>query len=921
MLSTYWHTQKISDILSKLNTSLDEGLTTSEVESRLKRYGSNDIASIHPPRSYQLFLRQFYSFAVAILAVAAIGLLLLERFEQSIVVLVILIINIGLKYIQDFRVNRHLELLEQQMTQQAKVLRNGQLVRVDALDIVPGDIIFLGVGDKVPADARIVEANSLLIDESSLFIESTTPIRKNNSILQQNDLPPGEIKNMAYAGTLIVDGNGIAIVTATGSNTELSRGLRLNHPSRDFMETDCKILEWMRKLRNYVIPISISIGIAIAVAIWFILGNKNIEAIREVISRNHIFELGISFIVASSPSGIVTIALSILAYNAYKIFQQGATVKHLADFETLGRVTAFLADETSNFMNDEMVVKHIFVDGQIVDEKQLEKYSEPSDTSFQESDVPIDLPLLIIAADLSTYVGENNTIPLSKGGRGVVDAPLMEKSVNQAITTTAEKIKLDRAEHISFFTKIAEIPYNPKRRRRNVILEGPDGFFMFTVGDAESVLPHCLYIQLHGQLEEIDSKHRRAISLVNQHFSDNFGKVLAIAYRQLDAPIDESEILSKERGEVLLGLIALDAIIADDVKGAIKNCRNSGLKILMMTDSDKDDSFRNARRLGILEDRKWIISRKELESLNEDEYSKQVEQIFVYSELRPENKTRVINQLQKKGHVVAIMGNQSIDVKPLKSADLGIAVKSQASGAALDSCKLTLLDGSFNLITNAIIQAREAYYSIRNSIRWFLSCIIGQATIIFIAFLMQIFMAKNFAMPLTLLQIVWINLLVNVIPLFALSKDTITNSIVHTRPFNSNSLLSSSYLDIFVRGIVIALIVLASFMIVYEGAQRNLLKSTEEAARTVACTVLVLTFLTYCFRCHRRPYETLIQRIFVNKSLLATVFISIGLQLIAIYVPPFNQMLGMTAIDKEWIFVGVFSLMGILLPLNIARRI
>ena len=174
-------------------------------------------------------------------------------------------------------------------------------------------------------------------------------------------------------------------------------------------------------------------------------------------------------------------------------------------------------------------------------------------------------------------------------------------------------------------------------------------------------------------------------------------------------------------------------------------------------------------------------------------------------------------------------------------------------------------------------------------------------------------------MPLTLLQIVWINLLVNVIPLVALSKDTITNNIVHTRPINSKSLLSSSYLDIFVRGIVIAFIALASFVIVYEGVQRNLLKSTEEAARTVACTVLVLTFLTYCFRCHRRPHETLIQHIFVNKSLLITVFISIGLQLIAIYVPPFNQMLGMTAIGKEWLFIGVFSLMGILLPLNIAR--
>ncbi|MFQ6039449.1 MAG: cation-translocating P-type ATPase [Candidatus Poribacteria bacterium] len=910
MLSTPWHTQEIPDILAKFNTSLDEGLTTDEVDSRLKRYGSNDIANIHPPASYLLFLRQFYSFTVVILALAAIGLLLLGRFEQSAIVLAILFVNICFKYVQEFRIKKRLELLSQQMTHKVRTLRNGQLAKVDAPDIVPGDVIFLGVGDIVPADARIVEANSLLIDESSLFIESATPIRKNNKTLQQRDLPPGEIRNMAYAGTLILDGSGEAIVTATRNNTELSGVIRLNRLSKNFIKKDCQILKRMRKLRNYAISISIAVGIAIALIIWRISGNGDIR---------DIFELGMSFIIASSPSSIVTIALSIFSYNAYKIFQQGAAVKHISDFETLGRITAFLADETSNFMNDEMVVKQILVDGQIVDEKQLEKYSETSDTSFQESELPLDLPLIIVAADLSTDIAKD-----SAG-----NAPLMEKSVNRAITAIADKIGLNRTEYISSFTKISEVPYNPERKRRNVILEGPDGFFMFTVGDAELILPHCPYVQLHGQLERIDNQQRRTIMLVNQHFANNFGKVLAVAYRQIDAPVDESEIWHREREEVFLGLIAFDAIIADDIKGIVKDFRNSGLKLLMMTDSNKDDAFRTAHRLGILEDRKWIISRKELESLSEDEYSKQVEHILVYSELKSENKMRVIRQLQKRGHVVAIMGNQSSDVKSLNTADVGITVKSQAAGAALDACKLTLLDGRFNIVNNVITRAREAYYSIRNSIRWLLSCAVGQATIIFIAFLMKIFMGLphemfaisrggNFAAPLTLLQIVWINLLVSVIPLVALSKDTITNSIVYTRPRTSKGPLSGSYLDIFVRGIVIAFITLFSFLTVYEGA--HLLKTTASAARTVACTVFVLTFLTYCFRCHRRPYETLIQRIFVNKSLLMTAFIIVGLQLIAIYAPHFNQMLGMTPIGKEWLFVAIFSLMGILLPLNIANR-
>ena len=902
MLSAYWHTQEVPDILAKLNTNLDEGLTTSEVESRLKQYGNNDIASIRPVPSYQLVLRQFYSSPVVILLLAAVGLFLLERFEPFAFVVVILFANICLKYIKEFRINRQLELLGHQMTQEVKVLRDEQVLKVDALDIVPGDIIILGVGDKVPADARIIEANSLLIDESSLFIESKTPIRKNRNIVQRKDLTPDEIRNMAYAGTAVVDGSGIAVVTATGKDTELSTGLRLNHLSKNVMKADSQILQQMKKLRNYAIPISIGAGITLAAISLYIMNRDLGEG----------FELGMSFIISLSPASAVIIALSIMAYNAYEIFQHGAVVKYLSDFETLGKTTAFLTDEMSNFMNDEMAIKQIFVDGQIVDEEQLERYSGTSETSFQDANPPIDLPLLIVAADLSTYTEEDNAN----------DARLMEKSINQAIMDTTEKIHLDREEHISAFSKIREIPYNPKRRRRNAIFEGPNGFFMFTIGDSELILPHCSYIQLHGQLEGIDNKQTRAISLVNQHFAENFEKVLAVSYRQLDAPVDESEILRKEREEVFLGLIALDAIIANDVKDNIKNCRSSGLKILMMTDSSKDEAFRTARRLGLVEDRKWIISRRELRDLEENEYSELIESILVYSELKPEDKTHVINQLQKKGHIVAAMGNQSSDADSLKTSDLGIAVKSQASGSALDACKLMLSDGSFNLITNVITQARETYYSIRNSIRWFLSCAIGQAAIILMAFLMQIFMVQifmveDFAMPLTLLQIVWINLL-TFIPLIALSKDTITSNIVHTRPFNANNLLLSSYIDILVRGIVIALIALASFIIVYKGVE--LLKSTEEAARTVVCTVLVFTFLTYCFRCHRRPYETLIQRILVNRLLLMTVFISIGLQLLAIYVPPFNQLLGMAPIGKEWIFVGVFSLMGILLPLNMVQR-
>lgn len=924
MSSTPWHTQEISDIVHQLETNRNEGLTTDEVASRLKQYGNNNITIIFP--SYKIFLRQLYSFTVIILAITAFGLLFLKQPGKSVFVMVILAANLCVKYIQQSRIERQIRPLKHQLTQQRiKVLRNHQLVEVNTLDIVPGDIIFFESGELIPADARIIEANALLVDESPLLSESlfardraqidfetnatkgAMTVEKDSNTLHELYIPIGEITNMVYAGTFVVRGSGTAIVIATGNNTELGRMLQANH--REFIKTD--VQSQLQNLQmKFLIPISIVVGLAMAIATASILANKDI---------NYIFELSMSFIIALVPGSIVAVASSVLAYNVYQMFQQGATVKNLADIETLGRITALCVDEISSFTYAEMEVTQIFVDGQIINREQLDALSRPSSYTSTSNDeasyIPIDLPLLMVIASLSTDTGDD-----------IARETAMGSAINRAINLATENIGINKAEYSATLTRVAEIPYNPKRKHRNLAFQNAQGqYFTFIIGDVDYILPRCSHIQLHGHVSRIDRMRREAISMVNRSFYDTAISTLAVAYRKINAPIIEETLTSQERDLVFLGIISLDAIISEPIKESIKNSRSVGLKTVMMTDNNKENAFEIAYKLGLVEERNRVISGTEFGLLGEEEYAQQVESLLVYCSPNSEYKTRIVKHLQQHGHVVAMMGSKIDDVQPLKAADIGIGVKLHASDVALNAAKLTLMDGSFHIITDLITYAREAYYGIRNTTRWLLSCMVGQAAVILISWIIQLLSNGNFEIPLTLYQIIWINLLVNVLPLLALSEDTIIHSIIYTRPHTPGVLFkdtsrvrSHTIWDIGLRSMVTALVTILCFIVVYFGAP--ILSGTPETARTAACTVLLLTQLAFCFRCHCRPYETLIQRILANRSLTAIIFVSIGAHLIAMYTP-FNQALGMAPMGGgEWFCVVFFSIIAILLPLNIAAR-
>ncbi len=908
MLSTVWHTKKISSVLQELEIDLEQGLSSAEAASRLQRYGHNDIVLKDSVSPYRVFLRQFASFMVVILALISGVLMYMGYRAEALTVLIILSANILIRYILQIEAESRVHILKQQVFHRASVTRDGSLTSIDARNLVPGDVIYFKSGDRVPADARIAESYSLIIDEAQIT-GAVEPVEKNEAVLEGEDLPITERINMAYAGSLVTGGLGKAIVTATGADTELSDVLRVirrldEEPNSQLQLTDLK--------SRFLIPISVVVGAIIAVVAWFAPGSA--------FDFEEIFKIGMSFVVASAPSSLAAIAGAILAYNAYKMFQEGAIVKRLVDVEKLAMVDTLCVELESSLAQTAMAVKYIFVDGQLIDEGGLDEYSRlldstQADTQLQEEEghnntfrnAIVDMQLLFTVAAVTTATDENHT-----------------NALGRAIESAAGKVGVDKSQCDILLTKIAQFPDETTRKRKSLLLrDSSNQYFMFVIGDTEAVLNRCSYMQFYGHKGRLNNAQHDVVSDVAASLNDNTKHILAVAYRQLDTPANASEIQVEEDELVLLGLIGLDSSISDEAKQAVKYVRAAGLEVIMTTSNPKTATYEIANGLGLAESNSELISGEELREMSDDEYSQKAEHIHVYCEMSPDDKWRIVQTLQQKGRVVAFMGSQPGDVMPTNEAEVGIALRESASDAILENSNLFLYDGAVEFAANTIAQAREAIVSIRNSVRYMLSCGIGQALTIFIAFLIYVFSKKEFAMPLTLYQVIWINLLATILPILALSRDTTVINISHTQPISPSSLFANGYkFDIFIRGLLIALMALVGFS--YYAFFRNYGMSNKlSEAQTVACTVLILTQVIFCFQCHRRQGEGFVERFVANKWLLITSLIVIGLQFAAIYIKPFNEIIGMTPISNWEYFLGIglLSLIALLLiallPLDI----
>ncbi|MFH1182387.1 MAG: calcium-transporting P-type ATPase, PMR1-type, partial [Candidatus Woesearchaeota archaeon] len=840
---TEYYNQPISEVFSALGTS-EKGLSEKEAAKLLAAYGPNELKEGKKISAFKVFLSQFTDFIVWILIAAVAISMFLGEWIESIVILIILIINAVIGFLQEYRAEKAIEALKKLAGLKADVLRDGQKKTIDAAFLVPGDIIFLEVGDKIPADSRLIEEHNLSVMESSLTGEST-PVKKEVRVLKKAAL--ADRINMVFSSTIIVRGRATAVVTATGMQTEIGRiATLIQAAEEELTPLQMKLNQFSKRLGYGVVVIAAIVFIA-----TILKGGEILE----------MFKTAVSLAVAAIPEGLPAVVALSLALGVQRMIKKNALVRKLPSVETLGSTTVICSDKTGTLTKDQMTVRKIFVDGAIA-EVTGEGYSTNGAFSVEHShDL---LTLLRIGAVC-------NDATLNKDGSIVGDP------TEVALIVSAAKGGLLKEEIEKKLPRVDEIPFDSERKRMTTIHEIGSKRIMYTKGAPDIILKLCTKILKNGKIIALTPSERKIILSANEEFAQNALRVLGFAFKQLaqkEKP-DEKEL-------VFVGLQAMIDPPREEAKGAVKACKDAGIRVIMITGDHKLTAVAIAKELGI--DGKAITG-EELDAI--ENLEEIVEDIAIYARVSPEHKIRIVEALRKRNHIAAMTGDGVNDAPALKKADIGIAMGKTGTDVAREASKMILTDDNFASIVNAVEEGRGIYDNIRKFIFFLLSCNVSEVLIIFIAVMIGL------KLPLVAIQILWMNLITDGLPALALGVEPRDKDIMKRKPRHKNEgvLNKDSLARMLTVSVVITAGVLGVFIWALMSKGWTWGASLEDSspiyvyALTMAFTTLVVFELFNAFNAKSERKSAFVSGLLSNKYLIGAVIMSLLLQLMVIYTP------------------------------------
>jgi len=840
--------------------STEGGLSSREALDRLQKYGPNEIKRGKKTSRLKIFLRQFNNFLIYILIAATIVSLFLKEYFDAIIIFFILFMNSVLGYVQEYRAEKSIEALKKLASLKATVMRDGKQLKIDSTELVPGDLILLDVGEKVPADARLISIISLQTQEGALTGESL-PVRKEISIVEEKK-PLGDRKNMVYSGTIIVNGKGTAIVSATGMGTEIGKIAHMIQEAKEEIPPLQKKLEVLGKL--------IGMMVLLICAVVFILG-----VIRggELLDT---FLIAVSLAVAAIPEGLPAVVTISLALGVERMIKRNALMKKLPSVETLGSTTVICTDKTGTLTKNEMTVRKIFVNNKII---------EVSGTGYNPEG-----RISENAGDLIFKIGvlcNNSKLVKEKDSWQVYGDP-----TEGCLITVARKAGLDEEALNKKHPRVHEILFDSARKRMTTVHKDGEKKLAYTKGAPDIVLKLCEYIQIDGKVRKITEKDRELILKMNDNFSKDALRVLAFAYQDVTKvhKLDEAE-----KDLIFVGLQGMIDPPRPEVKEAINKCKTAGIKVIMITGDYKGTAIAIARELGI-EGR--AVDGSELDNINLD---REVENIGVYARVNPEHKMKIVRALKKKGHIVAMTGDGVNDAPALKSADIGVAMGIAGTDVAKEASAMILTDDNFASIVNAVEEGRNIYDNIKKFVFFLMSCNLAEVLVLFVAILIGFSDSSGkIIIPLIAVQILWINLVTDGIPAIALGIDPPDPSIMKRKPRNPREKILSNdlVLNILLIGVIDTIGVLLLFNYELPDVAR---------ARTLAMTLLILLELVVAISAIRGQFHT---KFFSNRWLYASIALSLALQLILIYTP-INTLFKLAPLTiMDWALIGIFCVVS-----------
>lgn len=860
----HWHTLSVSQTLEKLRSSA-RGLTVAEAERRLTEYGPNQLQAAARISPWMILLEQVKNVLIIILLFATALSAFLGHGVEAIAITVIVLFAVILGFVQEYRAERAIEALREMAAPTATVVRDGRERRINARELVPGDLILLATGDKVPADARLIEAVNLQTVEAPLTGESA-PIQKHTSPLEDERLPTGDRKNLVYAGTVVTYGRGRAVVVATGMATEFGKIARLLE-SVDTAKTPLQ--HNLDRVGKTLARVSFGVVLVI-VALGVFRGQPFVEML--------IF--GVALAVAVVPEALPAVVTISLALGVKRMVKRNALVRRLPAVETLGSTSVICSDKTGTLTRDEMTVRRLFVSGRML-QISGRGYEPQGKFSLNGTGVDPDEPIseLLRAAALSSdaRLERNET-----GDKWEIKGDPTEG----ALVVLAAKAGLDKAKLDAQFARVSEIPFSAETKRMITLHETPDGVTAYAKGAPEVIVQSCAFELTAEGKKPMDEARRAEVLEVAREMAAEALRVLAVAGK----PDASAETADKDM--TLLGLVGMIDPPRREAKAAVHECEQAGIKVIMITGDHPLTAKAVAEELGISKNGR-IVAGPELEEMDDAELERVIESIEVCARVSPTHKLRIVTALQKRGQIVAMTGDGVNDAPALKKADIGIAMGITGTDVSKEAAAMTLIDDNFASIVAAVEEGRGIFSNIKKYLMYLLSSNVGEIGLMAGATL------AGLPLPLSAVQILYVNLATDGLPALALAVDPPEKDLMRRPPRDPRT-------GIFTRPVVMLMLVGGLWSTVVNLGlfvwALNSGRSVQEAmTMTFVSLVLIQFFKAYNFRSDR---HSVLRRPFANKWLNLAIIWELVLLALIVYVPVLERTFGTFGLSlRDWLII------------------
>jgi len=883
-----WHTLSPAQVAAELSTNLEDGLTAGEARARLARYGPNQLPEPAAVSPWRILLAQFKSVMTALLLAAALIAFAMGDELETGAILAVLLLNALLGFVNEYRAERSVQALKGLVAPSAEVVRDGLAHQMPAAELVPGDLIAFEAGDRIPADARLVEARSLRLDESALTGESLAVDKESEAGLPV-EAPLAERRSMIYLSTSVVQGRGRAIVTGTGLETEVGKISALMGSAE---QERTPLQQRLDGLGRYLALAAL--GIAALMVVTGLLRGESLLVM---------LESSLALAIAAVPEGLPAVVTIALALGMRRMAQRRAIVRRLAAVETLGSTHVIATDKTGTLTQNQMTVQELYLAGRKLGVSGSGYQPQGEFTSGGERLDALADPQLRLALQAGLLC---NTASLEEGEGGwqVVGDP-----TEGALLVAAAKGGLDVEAARDAYPKVGEIPFDARERRMATVHRSPDelagsetaadaSFRIFVKGAPESVLTACTRQQRGEQALALSEADRGQLWEVNTDMAGRALRVLALAYKPAQRA-DEDPF----NNLIFLGFVGMMDPPRPEARESVSQCQQAGIRVVMITGDQQTTAQAIARDLGILGDGAagtHILDGQALDALSDAELQERAAQTAVYARVSPEHKLRIVQALQAQGQIVAMTGDGVNDAPALKAADIGVAMGRMGTDVAREAADMVLADDNFATIVAAVEQGRVVFSNVRKFVHYLFSCNLSEIFTMFISAL------AGWPLPLLPLQILWLNLVTDVFPALALAGEPAEPDIMRRPP--PEGVRQQRPPAAFVRGIVIqGALLTGATLAAFGWALRS--SGDVRRATTVAFLTLGLAQLFHVFNSRFESGSAFGRRLFSNRAVWGAVGLTIGLQVAAVYLPPLQAILKTGAPSPvEWGVVLAASL-------------